>query len=550
MCAVQERSIEELTAEIKARYGIAGAGAGPKHFPVVLIRPSHYDADGYVIQWFRSASSSNAMAAVRALVQDCLARRVLGAEVVTDLRSTEEEAHRIRPERLAHQLQAGRGLVILVGVSSSRFARAMDIALTLRVSGVSVCMEGFYVSSGVALQDGVVPELQEAMNLGISLFARQPTQQRIDELVRDAWRGRLKPLYNTDERSALAGAAPPPMAATRRVQRGTAPAIPFSPFDCTFSTVVHLREEFGPGQTSADAVERTIRTHLQNGVDRFLLADSHLSRYPDWEKLFDRLIAMREQEQLEFQCTLQIDADCHRLPGLLEKAARAGVRGVFLDMELRRRQNSLEQQAQEPSISAYRAVLLEWKRAGMIVFARYTIGGEGKAPEAVPAEIRMLQRELPIDVLEPAWVPVRGDDAWANAARDAWTEFYTREHMEKVLRRAVATGTDVENLTAVLLWFHFCVIYEKVEPLWGGSWRRKHRRDRRPSMEREDPLSFYAGYAAQRIYRQIKRATLYWRFRRFVKRLQAEPGSKSYTDPALDPASASGILFPQLPLTR
>ncbi|HEX4066832.1 MAG TPA: hypothetical protein VHZ09_12485 [Acidobacteriaceae bacterium] len=545
-----ERSIEELTAEIRARYGIAGGGVGPGRFPVLLIRPSHYDADGYVIQWFRSASSSGATAAMQTLVQDSLVRKVLGAEVQTEFRWIEEEARRMRPERLAHQLQNGRGLVILVGVSPSRFARAMDIALPLRVSGVSVCMEGFFVSSGVALQDGVIPELQEAMNLGISLFVGQPTPQRIDDLVRDAWRGRLKPIYNCGERSAPAGTAPPPMAATRRARSGTGPALRLSPFDCTFSTVVNLRENLVPGPTHADDLERTIRTHLRKGVNRFLLADRDLSRYPDWEQLFDRLIAMREQEQLDIQCTLQIDMACHRLPGLMEKAARAGVRGVFLDMDLRRRQNSPDQQTHEPSISAYRTVLLEWKRAGMIVFARYAIGGEGKAPEAVPAEIRMLQRELPIDVLEPFWVPTRGDDAWASAGHDAWKEFYTREHMEKVLRRAVATGTDVQDLTAVLLWFHFSVFCEKVEPLWGGSWRRKHRRDRRPSMQMEDPLSFYTSYTLERIYRQVWRAALYWRFRRFVKRLQDEPGSMSYTDPALDPANASGILLPQLPLTR
>jgi hypothetical protein len=542
-----ERSIEELTAEIRARYGIGGGGAGPKRFPIVLIRPSHYDADGYVIQWLRSASPSHTADLMQALVQNCLDRRLLGAEVETELRVIEEETRRTRPERLAHQFQGGRGLVILVGVSSSRFARAMDIALPMRVSGVAVCMEGFYVSGGAALQDAVIPELQEAMNLGISLFAGEPTQQRIDELVRDAWRGRLKPLYNSGERSAPAGAAPPPMAATRLARSRTSRAMRLSPFDCTFCTVVSLAQDRRPEQSGADVVQQTIRTHLQNGLHCFLLAHREISRYPDWEMLFDRLIVMREQEQLDIQYTLQIDTASHRIPGLMEKAVRAGVRSVFLDMDLRRGQNAPEQ-APDSSVSACRTVLLEWKRAGMIVFARYALGGEGKAPEAVPSDIRMLQRELPIDVLEPFWVPTRGDEAWANAARNAWKEFYTREHMEKVLRRAVATGTDVDNLTSVLLWFHFCIVCEKVEPLWGGSWRQKHRRDRRPSMEKKDPLSFYTNYAVQRIYKQIRRATLYWRFRSFVKQLQAEPGSKSYTDPALD-AGVAGMLLPQFPLT-
>ncbi|MGI8640777.1 MAG: hypothetical protein ACR2MG_12635 [Pyrinomonadaceae bacterium] len=30
-----------------------------RQFRLVLIKPSHYDDDGYVIQWFRSAIPSN-----------------------------------------------------------------------------------------------------------------------------------------------------------------------------------------------------------------------------------------------------------------------------------------------------------------------------------------------------------------------------------------------------------------------------------------------------------------------------------------------------------
>jgi len=35
-----------------------------QQFSLVLIKPSHYDDDGYVIQWFRSAIPSNSLAVV------------------------------------------------------------------------------------------------------------------------------------------------------------------------------------------------------------------------------------------------------------------------------------------------------------------------------------------------------------------------------------------------------------------------------------------------------------------------------------------------------
>ena len=45
-------------------------------FPVILIKPSHYDDDGYVIRWRRSVIPSNSLAAVYGLVMDCADRDV------------------------------------------------------------------------------------------------------------------------------------------------------------------------------------------------------------------------------------------------------------------------------------------------------------------------------------------------------------------------------------------------------------------------------------------------------------------------------------------
>ena len=47
---------------------------------MVLIKPSHYDDDGYVIQWFRSAIPSNSLAALYGLMQDAADAEVLGPD--------------------------------------------------------------------------------------------------------------------------------------------------------------------------------------------------------------------------------------------------------------------------------------------------------------------------------------------------------------------------------------------------------------------------------------------------------------------------------------
>jgi len=54
---------------------------GTKRFCLVLIKPSHYDDDGYVIQWLRSAIPSNSLAVLYGLALECAQQKVLGDDV-------------------------------------------------------------------------------------------------------------------------------------------------------------------------------------------------------------------------------------------------------------------------------------------------------------------------------------------------------------------------------------------------------------------------------------------------------------------------------------
>jgi hypothetical protein len=41
-----------------------------RRFCLLLVKPSHYDHDGYVIQWYRSAIPSNSLAALYGLARE------------------------------------------------------------------------------------------------------------------------------------------------------------------------------------------------------------------------------------------------------------------------------------------------------------------------------------------------------------------------------------------------------------------------------------------------------------------------------------------------
>src|SRR5262245_59516634 len=56
-----------------------------RRFRLVLIKPSHYDDDGYVIQWYRSAIPSNSLAVLYGLAKSCAEEKRLGEDIELEI---------------------------------------------------------------------------------------------------------------------------------------------------------------------------------------------------------------------------------------------------------------------------------------------------------------------------------------------------------------------------------------------------------------------------------------------------------------------------------
>ncbi|HYL77227.1 MAG TPA: radical SAM protein [Bryobacteraceae bacterium] len=550
-----------------------------KRFKLVLIKPSHYDDDGYVIQWFRSAIPSNTLAVMYGLALDCKQRRVLGEHVDLEVTAFDETNTHIRTRRMARDLSNGRGMVALIGVQSNQFPRAMAIARELREAGVPVCIGGFHVSGCLAMLPEVPVELKEAMDLGVSLFAGE-AEGRFEDVVRDAWRGTLQPLYNyMDDLPSLAGVPMPVLPATR-IKRTSGKLTSFDsgrgcPFLCSFCTIINVQGRKSR-RRSAEEVEQIVRYNLAQGINRFFITDDNFARNTDWEKVFDRLIHMREQERLNIKFVIQVDTMCHRLPHFISKAGRAGVNRVFIGLESINPDSLMGARKKQNKVAEYRKMLLEWKSVGAIVFAGYIIGFPTDTPESVVRDIRTIQRELPIDLLEPHCLtplpgsedhlklykagayldpdlnkydlehvttthPTMSKEQWENLYRVAWETFYSADHLKTVMRRAAATKINAGNMLFLLLWYYACDALEKVDPLQGGYLRRKYRKDRRPGMPIESRWIFYPRYVLDLIAKHVKLIGMIWRFGRFRYQLKSDPQAASYTDRALTPVAAGEL---------
>ena len=164
-------------------------------FHVEIIKPSHYDKDGYVIQWWKAWIPSNSMASIYAIAQDCAERRVLGEDVAIEVDANDEMNIRIPVERIAKRIKrpGHSGIVCLVGVQSNQFPRAMAIARRFRSKGVPVAIGGFHVSGCLAMLPELPPSLQEAldpdaktyMDRALAPVPNDPVKDHLVELFAD-----------------------------------------------------------------------------------------------------------------------------------------------------------------------------------------------------------------------------------------------------------------------------------------------------------------------------------------------------------------------------
>ena len=549
---------------------------GDRDFHLVMIKPSHYDDDGYPIQWIRSAIPSNTLACLNGLAEDTRRRSVLGPDVQLHLHTYDETNRRVRPARIIRDIKraGGRALIALVGVQTNQFPRAVDLARPFRAIGWPVVMGGFHISGCLAMLPEMPQEMRDAQALGISFFAGEAEEGRLDAVLRDAWANSLAPLYNfMDDLPSIQG-EPPPILPQKHVRRtsGSLSSIDLGrgcPYQCSFCTIINVQGRKSRFR-SPDDLEHVIRENVAEGIRRFFITDDNFARNRNWEPLFDRLIALRE-EGMNIGFTIQVDTLCHRIPNFIAKAGRAGVRRVFIGLENINPENLLAAKKRQNRITEYREMLQEWREAGAITCAGYIIGFPGDTKESILRDVEIIKRELPLDILEffiltplpgsedhknfwhqDVWMDAdmnkydlhhrvthharMSDAEWDEAYRAAWTNYYSQDHIRTILRRAAAhpAGRPKTALTT-LLWFKLVSLYEGVHPLEGGAFRLKFRRDRRHGMKLENPLVFYPRYAGETLVKAWHYLAAYRDAMRTLRQVLRAPDRWTYTDLAIAP---------------
>jgi hypothetical protein len=498
---------------------------------VVLVRPTRYDEEGYVVRHWRGTLPSNTLSCLNGLTQDAAASGVLGS-VDVRVYAFDEAVDRIDPRRLARKLRrpGTRVLVALAGVQTNQFPRAQDLARQFKAEGCDVMIGGFHVSGSVAMAHAIPPECQTMIDEGVTLVLGE-VEARWAGLLQDAAAGRLRPLYDFLKDLPDLRTMPLPKVSDRLQRKfavrgyGTIDAGRGCPFDCSFCTIINVQGHAMRSRGAAHIADH-IRAHYRYGrkkrIWHYFFTDDNFCRNPYWESIFDALIALRRNEGVAVDFMMQVDTAATRLPRFVEKAARAGCVQVFIGMESLREGNLQAACKWQNRVGQYRESIARWHEAGIICHVGFIIGFPFDTYARVMEDVRTLREELLVDqasffMLTPlpgsrdhraavnAGTPMDADynnfdsfrattphplmsaEEWTAAYRDAWTAFYSFDHMRQALLRQ--NPHTYWGMFKCFLWYRAAMV-EGAHPMVTGFFRLKDRLSRRPGFAIERRLPF------------------------------------------------------------
>jgi radical SAM superfamily enzyme YgiQ (UPF0313 family) len=546
-------------------------------FFVELIKPSHYDDDGYVIQWWKSWIPSNTLACLYGLTLDIAKRSVLGNDVEFVINAYDEMNTVIPIKKIIHRFKndGGRGIVLLVGVQSNQFPRAMDIAKQFREENIQVAIGGFHVSGCIAMLPELPDDLIEAKKRGITIFAGEAENGRLVDFYTDAYYERMKTLYNfLGDLPGMEGQVTPllPNQIAKKIVSmiGCFDAGRGCSFQCSFCTVINVQGRKSRYR-SADDVEALIRSNLSQGINEFFITDDNFARNKNWEAIFDRLIGLRKNHGFRsIRITMQVDALSYKIPDFVSKAAKAGCKRVFIGLENINPENLAAVNKRQNRITEYKKMFQTWRNAQIVTLSGYILGFPADTTETIERDIEIIKRELPVDLLsffcltplpgsedhrnlymKNVWMesdmnkydlehittkhPHMSKEEWKGIYRKAWDIYYSPEHIKTLLRRAASVGPNPSRVMLHIYQFYGTIKYQNIHPLQGGFFRRKVRTQRRPGIPQESSLIFYPRRVLEMLNTFIPLGLYFLKLRSIRKRIKRDPLRHSYTDDALTP---------------
>jgi hypothetical protein len=505
---------------------------GVHEVDVTLIRPTNYTDDGYPIKTRIGVIRSNTLTQVGTLVQDLVNVPFLQG-ISLNIRKIDEAIEWIPVKEIVRDAKRSgvRSIVMLVGVQSNQYPRALDIASKFRAHEIPVLIGGFHVS-GMLAMIGVTADLRTAMSMGITLVAGEVEGGRLSAIVEDVLRGKAQPLYNLLTPTPSLLNVPIPHITKDEFENFSSRFTTIDTgrgcvFTCDFCTIINVQGRTMRYRDPEQVVTFVRESYHEAGVSHSFFTDDNTARNPRWRELFSKLIRMREEEKIPFTFMMQSDLAARKMPGgdFFELAARAGCNQVFFGVESVNRENLRSQDKYQNQVSEYKDLIEHCHTLGITCHAGYILGLPFDTPTSLKQDIAELQRmkfdsasfyilsPLPgskdhqrwwrerrwmhedFNTYDSAHVAVKPErmscDELMEAYNNAWEQFYSTDHMVNVLKLWKGDRFSYRERLAFFAWYLYSSRIERLNPMNCGFWTVRRRNERRAGFPKEALVPFW-----------------------------------------------------------
>jgi radical SAM superfamily enzyme YgiQ (UPF0313 family) len=496
---------------------------------VVLIKPSKYDDEGYVVRFWRGVLPNNSLHVLHGLTEDVKRRGVFG-DIAIQVDTFDETAQKVPVKQIVRwSRQPATKLVVgLVGVQTNQFPRALDLGKQFRAHGIDVIMGGFHTSGTINMLGEQEPDIQELIRESIIVVSGE-VEGYWEGILADVLNGRLKPVYSfaKDLKNLVnIEEAPPPVMNPKTMKHfasssfGTVETSRGCPFACTFCTIINVQGRIMRERSPESIAALVRKNYLENGFNFYFFTDDNFVRKKQWRETFEALIRLR-QEGIKIAFMMQVDL-ARKPKDFVRLAAEAGCSQVFIGVESVNPQNLKAQGKAQNKVDEYRNNIREWHDAGIVVQTGYIIGMPFDTKDQIRRDIQYLMDEIQPDVASFfMFTPLPGShdhlemkkrgewmdpdfnkrdsfhpvikhpnmtaEEWMEAYEEAWKAFYSKENIARILARWNHDPRGYWGAVFMLMWYKNAALIEKTHPMIAGFFRLKDRRTRRAGFAVDSP---------------------------------------------------------------
>jgi hypothetical protein len=508
------------------------AACGVRELDITIVRPTNYTDDGYPIQMRLGVIRSNTLTQMGTLARD-LVRYPFFEGVSLSVRLIDEAIQRVPAKEIMRRsrMPGVKTIVMLVGVQTNQFPRALDIASWFLPHHIPVLIGGFHVSGMLAMV-GLTADLREAMVKGITLVAGEVEGERLPAVVEDVLKGHPEPLYNFLNPTPDLSNLPIPRLSKEDLKGFASPYSTIDTgrgcvFTCDFCTIINVQGRTMRCREPEQVVEFVRRNYHETGIVHSFFTDDNIARNPRWRQLFEGLTHLREEEHIPFTFMMQSDLAARKMPpgDFFVLAARAGCNQTFFGVESVNRDNLRSQGKFQNQVSEYKDLAAHLHALGIACHAGYILGLPFDTSAGIKDDIAELQSigfdsasfyilsPLPgskdhqrwwrerrwmdkdFNTYDSAHVAVAPErmtrDELMQAYRNAWDQFYAVDHMVNALKVWRHDRATYWNRLFFFAAYLYASRIEGLHPMNCGFWTVRHRNDRRSGFAREGLLPFW-----------------------------------------------------------